>query len=378
MSLKVQNKRGIEYLGIKSAIGDYVYGCEKPLYQMYNELYDREYEESVWSMNYHNCLSQDEINELMIMEKETMGEEFYSPKDDDTVTVDDKIALDLLNKRVKKLPNENNYIAPLLWKQEKFELPTKESFKLAYRRCLIVEKQAIKLKKFDECISQIKNLIDKNYAVELTQEEMNQMHKKAYYNPIFFLHSPTKRTRLIWDLAAKVNGQCLNDFLLSGPNLYNKLLDILFKMREKQFMVKGDIGEMFHQIKVDEDDTNALRFLFRFSQDEKIRVFKVLPFGAKCSPVISQYVKNKVAEEYKNISPKTSSIILRNAYVDDIVMSTKSEIEATQQIVLVKKILLTGGFNFLKINSNSENVKNNIKKYLSPDELTYEKLFCSE
>jgi hypothetical protein len=125
---------------------------------------------------------------------------------------------------------------------------------------------------------------------------------------------------MIWDLAAKIDGRLLNDFISPGPNLYNNLTEILFQMRENDYLCKGDIGEMFHQIFVYENDTHSLRFLFRLNQNEKIRIFKmnVLPFGAKCAPVIAQFVKNITAIASQEKFPEAADIILKNSYVDDI------------------------------------------------------------
>ena len=256
------------------------------------------------------------------MEREVMGSDYRQPRESDHLIVQDETALKLLESKVKKDVNDNHYVSPLLWNSSEIILPTNDSYKVAIRRFHIVEKEAIRQNRLDECIEQIKNLVEKGYASEMSPEEASKPHKKAYYNPIFFIYPHNKRTRMIWDLAAKINGKSLNDYLFCGPNLYNNLLEILFKMRQERFLIKGDIGEMFHQIKVDDDDTNCLRFLFRFSQNENIRIFKmnVLPFGAKCSPVISQFVKNIVAKEYLTTHKEAAQAIIQNAYVDDIII----------------------------------------------------------
>ena len=102
---------------------------------------------------------------------------------------------------------------------------------------------------------------------------------------------------MIWDMACQINGKSVNDYLMNGPNLYSSLVKIQFQMQEFEILIKADLSEMFHQIKLLVEDTDALRFVFRFNNEEQRRHFKmvVLPFGAKCSPSITHYIKNLVA-----------------------------------------------------------------------------------
>ncbi|XP_070499595.1 uncharacterized protein, partial [Chironomus tepperi] len=369
--------------GVRCLLGDYIFGSFYSLAKIYDQLIidnkfvknDNRY------MNHQHELMESEIKELNEMEKEVMGLDYNLPVEpNDKKIAEEVYALEVLNNKIIQKPNSSHYVAPLLWVNQPFSLDYINSFKVALRRFLIVEKQAYKLNKFQECVSQIQNLLTKGYAKELTELEVKTIGKKTYYNPIFFIHPPNKRVRMIWDLAAKVNGKSLNDFLLSGPNMYNSLLEIIFKMRERTYFIKGDLNEMFHQIFVTDEDTDSLRFLFRINPEDKIRVFKmlVLPFGAKCSPVISQHVKNTIALKFKNDLPEASETILKSSYVDDIVRSVDTVKQAVDITIHVKRILRTGGFNLLKINSNVQEVINEIRGKLTSIEKSHEKVFSNE
>lgn len=379
LTIKAKGLNGIDYHGVKSPLGDYLYGSNTSLNCIYNELSALNLHSTKNDDTTHD-LSEQESEEYKIMEEEVMGINYNQPSQNDRLIHEEKRTIDLLNNEVKKLDDSNKFIAPLLWKQEKLKLPTEFSYNLALKRYLIVEKQAHKLNKFDECSEQIRNLLEKNYARELTAEEILNPSDIAYYNPIFFIHPPSKRTRLIWDLAAKIQGKCLNDYISTGPNLYANMLDIQFQMREGQYLVKGDIGEMFHQIKVREQDTDALRFMFRFNPNEKLRYFKmlVLPFGAKCSPVISQFVKNKIAKQAASKHPETSEVILNNCYVDDLVKSTNSLKNVVKLTTEAKNILHNGGFNLLKINCTNNVALEAIKCCMANDMSNNPKLFSEE
>lgn len=369
--------------GVRCPLGDYLFGSSFNLAEIYNQLNkdikvvrnDGRY------LTHNHELEETELKELEEMQKEIMGLDYMHPKENNDRKIAEEVyVLDLLSNETKKLPNSNHYVAPLLWIKQPFSLDTFNSFKVAMRRFLIVEKQAYKLGVFQECLDQVKNLLLKGYACELTDTEIRTKTDKSYYNPVFFIHPHNKRPRMIWDLAAKVNGKSLNDFLLAGPNMYNNLLEIVFQMRERLILFKGDLSEMFHQIFVNKEDSDALRFLFRMNPDEKVRVFKmlVLPFGAKCSPVISQYVKNYTALQFKHDMPHASEAILNNSYVDDIVKSVDTIEEAQSLAIQMKRILNTGGFNLLKINSNSQQTLDEIQQKLTKEELSHEKLFSPE
>lgn len=68
--------------------------------------------------------------------------------------------------------------------------------------------------------------------------------------------------RLVWDAAAKSNGACLNDYILSGSDLLKSLVDVLLSFRVGQVLISGDIAKMFHQINVIEKGMNVQWFLW--------------------------------------------------------------------------------------------------------------------
>lgn len=83
-------------------------------------------------------------------------------------------------------------------------------------------------------------------------------------------------------------------------------------------------------------------------------------------------------KKFESLKCLYSNAILYNSYVDDIVMSVNTLTEAKQLPVQTKRILYTGGFNMLKINSNSEEVISYLKSTLSQTELSDDKLFSKE
>ena len=127
------------------------------------------------------------------------------------------------------------------------------------------------------------------------------------------------------DGAAKVDGVCLNDELLAGPDLLNSLLGIILRFRRHKVAVSADIKAFFHQIFVDEKDVSAFQFLWFEDEDMLIMALwemLVHTFGAKSSPAISTFVLRYHGKSLKNkISPEVLYAILKSFYVDDFLNS---------------------------------------------------------
>lgn len=164
---------------------------------------------------------------------------------------------------------------------------------------------------------------------------------------------------MVWDGAAKVNGQSLNSNLLVGPDLLVPLPAVLMRFRQRKVGVTGDIKEMFHQILVCEADQDSQRFLWRdgnSSVEPDTYVMKVLTFGSSCSPSIAQYVKNRNALDFKDEYPRAFVAVTQGHYVDDLIESTHTPEEAVQLINDVQFIHQHAGFELRSFNSNSPDV----------------------
>ena len=70
------------------------------------------------------------------------------------------------------------------------------------------------------------------------------------------------KIRIVFDATAKFKGTSLNENLIHGPNLANEIIEVLFRFRKEQVAIAADVQEMFHQVKVPEEDRDSLRFLW--------------------------------------------------------------------------------------------------------------------
>ncbi|KAL7026645.1 hypothetical protein ACKWTF_005113 [Chironomus riparius] len=133
--------------GIRCPLGDYVVGCFHQLEDLYNFLKDNNNNNQIVATScsiYNTKLTEEEEKELAFMEKIVLGMEYNLLDVNDNKSCDDTLALDLLNEYVKRSDNNVNFEAPLLWRNVDITLPTETSFKIAYKRLLIVEKKCNK------------------------------------------------------------------------------------------------------------------------------------------------------------------------------------------------------------------------------------------
>lgn len=214
----------------------------------------------------------------------------------------------------------------------------------------------------DRYRQEVNKLFASGYARELKENELSADH--IWYIPHFGVQNPNKpgKLRLVFDFAAKVNGTCLNNYLLTGPDLYNSLWGIMLRFRENKIVIIGDIKDMFLRVKIRQQDQHVLRFLWQESPSAPIKtcIMQSLPFGGTCSPFIAQYIKNKNASKYDDLYPEAVQVIVNSHYMDDCLYSTNSVENAVKLVEQITQIHKSGGFEIRGWSSNSKEVLKNI------------------
>lgn len=220
-------------------------------------------------INTHQIITNATLHQLVkdYFSIENLG--IQAPKSQ-VLSMDEKRANEIMERTLKRV-SENRFEVGLLWKFDVFNLP--DSFKMAYWRLLNFER---KMKTDHELSNSVKvQMVDyekKGYIRKLTQDESKTITATTWYLPLFAVRNPNKpgKIRMVWDAAAVVEGISLNSMLIQGPDLLQNLLSIIFRFREKQFAIVGDIREMFHQIQLRPQDRNSQRFLWRNDDDETL------------------------------------------------------------------------------------------------------------
>ena len=203
--------------------------------------------------------------------------------------------------------------------------------------------------------------------MKIPPDELPTDGKVVWYlphHPVFHARKPEK-VRVVFDCAAKYLGTSLNDQLLQGPDLNNNLIGVLMRFREENVAVVSDIESMFHQVRVDPSDCDALRFLWwqngdlTSPPDEYKMVVHV--FGATSSPSCTSFCLRKTVEDNESeFSAEIVNTVRRNFYVDDCLKSVRTTQDARKLVCELTDLLSRGGFRLTKWTSNDRQVLANI------------------
>ncbi|GBP13207.1 hypothetical protein EVAR_93159_1 [Eumeta japonica] len=110
--------------------------------------------------------------------------------------------------------------------------------------------------------------------------------------------------------------------------------------------VVADIREMFLQVKIREEDTDSLRFLWRENENEEPKEFRMnsLIFGASSSPCSAIYVKIKNAQEFADKYRDAALAIEKHFYMDDYLQAFPDIETATRTIFEINEIHKAAAF----------------------------------
>ncbi|KAK0136558.1 hypothetical protein N1851_027293 [Merluccius polli] len=209
--------------------------------------------------------------------------------------------------------------------------------------------------------------ITRGDAEKVPQEDISKA--TAWYIPhhgVYHLQKPGKMC-VVFDCSARFKETCLNDHLLTGPELTNTVVGVLCRFRRGPVAIMCDIERMFHQFHVKAEDQDYLRFLWwengNLEAEPSIYRMKVHLFGATSSPGCANFgLKRLAAEGRGHFSEDTIRFILRNFYVDDGFASVTSERQAIQLVKEARELCSTGKLRLHKFISTSKEVLATIPK----------------
>lgn len=101
----------------------------------------------------------------------------------------------------------------------------------------------------------IEEHLQKGYIRRIPDDEPKPPHEWLLpHFPVMRPERSTTKVRIVFDASAQVKGKSLNCEALPGPKLQANLVDILLKFRKELIPLVGDISQMYHQLKLREED----------------------------------------------------------------------------------------------------------------------------
>ena len=107
--------------------------------------------------------------------------------------------------------------------------------------------------RYDE---EITKLVEKGYAEKVPSNEIDAFPGRTWYLPHHHVISDKKpgKLRVVFDCASRFQGESLNDRVLQGPDLVNKLINVLVRFRQHSFAIQADVEAMYNQVHVPKSD----------------------------------------------------------------------------------------------------------------------------
>ena len=162
----------------------------------------------------------------------------------------------------------------------------------------------------------------------------------------------------MFDASSKATKESLslNDCLYSGPALTPTIFKILLRFREREITLVGDIEKAFLNIRVQEQDRNALRFLSieSFEKDDPellLYRFCQVVFGVNSSPFLLNATVRHHISQY-SLDAEFVENLLNSFCVDDLVSGERILEKCLLLYEKSKKCLSEEGFNLRKWISN--------------------------
>ena len=284
------------------------------------------------------------------------------------VTSDNKYSMSVEDKQARRTMEstisyeDGHYKLGLPWRDNDSTLPN--NLALAHARLNQLKRKLSRDPELHKMYTTtVNDYIKKGYAKRVENETDGTSAKRVWYLPHHPVQNENKpgKVRVVFDCAAKFQGVSLNNKLLQGPDLMNSLVGVLIRFRQENVAVTADIEAMFHQVRVQEEDRDALRFLWwpdgDLDKEPATFCMTVHLFGATSSPSCAAFaMKRTIEDNAEMFQPEVAKTVERNFYVDDCLKSVTSEKEAIELATNLQSLLKEGGFRLTKWISNKRAV----------------------
>ena len=136
----------------------------------------------------------------------------------------------------------------------------------------------------------------------------------------------------------------LHRHLLQGLDLTNNLIGVLCRFRQERVALTCDIEGMYHQVKVNIEHRNFLRFLWwddgSLATDPVEYRMTVHLFGVTSSPGCANFLRKTTAEDFEgDCGSESAKFVKRDFYVDDGIKSVSTVAVAIDLIENTEKLL---------------------------------------
>ena len=293
----------------------------------------------------------------------------YGEDDEEDIcpSVDDVSALSILEETLTEVDGKWQMSLPLKNGGDTV-LPNNSSYALRRLKSLVRQlNRHPELKEF--YCSKMKDLSETHL------EKVGRLDLHAEDGLIWYIcHFVTKQVkpRIVYDGPAEFRGCSLNMCLFDGPDIVQKLWDVLIRFREGPIAFTFDLKNMFMSVGIAPEHRDLLRIIWfadptDMNSEFSVYRFKDLPYGLNCSSCISTFALKKTAQlNPTHACPRAVDMTDSSYYVDDCLESVHSTEDAVRTVLDHFKMIESRNFHAHKFTSNSRDVLQAIPdKYLA-------------
>lgn len=264
---------------------------------------------------------------------------------------------DSTGRYIVRLPFANNF--PILGKSRNIAIAQLLSMERKFRRDPELKQQYIE---------NMREYFASGHIVRVTTTE--EQHRTIIngietYTCAYLPHhavlkiSTTTQCRCVYDASrATSNGKSLNEQLLTGPTIQGDIMTILCRWRTYKFVINADIARMYRQIRMNDNDAEYQRIVWREDESEPIRDYKLttVTFGTTSAPYWAIKTIQRNADDEKEHFPIAAAAAKKDFYVDDFYAGADTQEKAVELRTQITDMLNTGGFQTRKWISNDETI----------------------
>ncbi|UYV82628.1 hypothetical protein LAZ67_22000244 [Cordylochernes scorpioides] len=234
--------------------------------------------------------------------------------------------------------SDQRYSVGLSWKVEKESIPS--NLDIAIKRLDISTKKMTSQNKLTEYSQIFRDWLTEG-LIERVEE--NPLERRGYYlphRPVYKMESKTTPIRPVFDASCLGhNGLSLNQCLEKGPNLLERIPEMMIRFRENKFGVTADIRKAFQMVAIEESERNYLRFLWWEKESDRELIayrHKRLVFGLNCSPFVLNAVIEYHLQSIRGPLVQWAKILAQSFYMDNCITSleTKQEVQEFQKAAI--------------------------------------------
>ena len=184
------------------------------------------------------------------------------------------------------------------------------------------------------------------------------------HRAVFRENTETTKLRIVYDTSARENPNqpSMNDCLHPGLPLQNLLWNILIRARFYPVLLTGDLQKTFLQVRIKEEDCDALRFYWKCKGHSKIEILRFTRalFGLTSSPFLLGGVIQQHLKAWEEQEPELVAQIRKNLYVDNLITGALTVQQTQQQ--KEKAIMIFSDAQFNPTNGSPMPLKNALEQ----------------